>query len=376
LAGGFKSLKKIGSMNQFSLLKKERIRLLERVVIPTEAEPAPQLMRGIQVSSTGSLFSQGQTWIPVFTGMTTRLKQQKNLFKELKGLSFLRKQESRSYSLALMNSKGISVLFLVIAMLLMITIGYVFSYLIPTKQKSVRFPIYSTQALYIAQSGVEYAIRYCSLNKGWRRASDGAPTSRLDLSRLNDALNNQRNLGNGGFTIYYQNTTSTFSAATDILTSTGVINNSSERRIVKVSNFSDFLRLVFTTPAPAWTTGTRRARFYIINVRVPNVTLLSFSAFWTAQNTRTISTIYFNGNANANRRYTGAYANNSGPVNFNINGSSYTISPTPPSASTPVYIYWNNNLGTNSHITITFYTGLLGQGDAYTFDLDSAGNGL
>ena len=142
-----------------------------------------------------------------------------------------------------MNSKGISVLFLVIAMLLMVTIGYVFSYLIPMKQKTVKFPIYSTQAYFIAQSGVEYAIRYCS-DRGWRRASDGAP-SRLDLSRLNNAPDNQRNLGNGGFTIYYQNTTGTYSAATDILTSTGQITGSSENRVIRVSNFSPFLRLVF-----------------------------------------------------------------------------------------------------------------------------------
>jgi hypothetical protein len=261
------------------------------------------------------------------------------------------------------NSKGISVLFLVIAMLLMVTIGYVFSYLIPTKQKSVRFPIYSTQAFYIAQSGVEYAIRYASSDKGWRRATDNGV---FDLTRLNGS----RSLVVGTFTLAYAPPPS------DTLTSTGTITGSSENRVVRVSNFSDFLRLVFTTPAPAWTTATSRAQFYIINVRVPNVTLLSFSAFWTAQNTRTISTIYFNGTAAADRRYTGAYVNNSGPVDFNINGSSYTISPTPPSASTPVYIYWNNNLGTNSHITITFYTGTLGTGDAYTFDLDSAGNGL
>lgn len=261
------------------------------------------------------------------------------------------------------NSKGISVLFLVIAMLLMVTIGYVFSYLIPTKQKSVRFQIYSPQAFFIAQSGVEFAIRYAS-DQGWRGATDNAV---FDLNRLNGI---SRPLGNGSFTINYNNATG------DILTSTGQITGSSETRLVRVSNFSDFLRLVFTTPAPAWTTGTSRARFYIINVRVPNVTLQSFSASWTAQNTRTISTIYFNGNAAANRRYTGAYANNSGPVSFNINGSSYTISPTPPSASTPIYIYWSGNLGTNSNITITFYTGTLGTGDAYTFDLDSAGNGL
>jgi len=265
--------------------------------------------------------------------------------------------------LSLENSKGISVIFLVIAMLLMITIGYVFSYLIPTKQKSVRFPIYSTQAFYIAQSGVEFAIRYAS-DQGWRGATDNGV---FDLNRLNGI---SRPLGNGSFTINYNNATG------DVLTSTGQITGSSETRVVRLSNFSPFLRLVFTTPAPQWTTGTSRARFYIINVRVPTVTLLSFSASWTAQNNRTISTIYFNGTVAANRRYTGAYVNGSPAVNFNLNGNSYTISPTPPSASTPVYIYWSGNLGTNSNITITFYTGTLGTGDAYTFDLDSAGNGL
>jgi len=262
-----------------------------------------------------------------------------------------------------MNSRGISVIFLVIAMLLMITIGYVFSYLIPTKQKSVRFPIYSSQAHFIAQSGVEFAIRYAS-DQGWRGNTDSGV---FDINRLNGI---SRTLGNGGFTLAYNN------AVGDILTSTGQVTGSSEMRVVSISNFSDFLRLVFTTPAPAWTTGTRRAQFYIINVRVPDVTLLSFSASWTAQNNRTISDIYFNGTGGGDRRYTGAYVNGSPPVNFNRNGNSYVISPTPPSASTSVYIYWSNNLGTNSNITITFYTGTLGTGDAFTFNLDSAGDGL
>jgi phage shock protein PspC (stress-responsive transcriptional regulator) len=265
----------------------------------------------------------------------------------------------------LLNSKGISVLFLVMALLLMITIGYVLTYLIPTKQKSVKFPIYSNQAFFISQSGVEYAIRYAA-DQGWRGATD---TGVYDLTRLNGVGVNQRNLGNGSFTINY-------TSATNILTSTGQITGSSESRLVRVSNFSPFLRLVFTTPAPQWTLGTRRARFYIINVRVSNVTLRSFSASWTAQNNRTISAIYFNGTAAANRRYAGAYVNGSPAVTFNRNGNSYTISPTPPSAATSVYIYWSGNLGTNSNITITFYTGNLGTGDAYTFDLDSAGNGL
>ena len=41
----------------------------------------------------------------------------------------LSKLASKNFNL--INSKGISVLFLVIAMMLMVTIGYVFSYLIP-----------------------------------------------------------------------------------------------------------------------------------------------------------------------------------------------------------------------------------------------------
>ena len=264
----------------------------------------------------------------------------------------------------LFNSKGISVLFLIVALLLMMAVGYVLSYLIPTKQKSIRFAIYSNQAFYIAQSGVEFAIRYASADQGWRGATDNGI---FDINRLNGI---SRPLGNGTFTLAYNN------ASGDILTSTGQITASSETRVVRVSNFSDFLRLVFTTPAPAFTSGTQRAQFYIINVRVPNVTLQSFSASWTARNNQTISTIYFNGTAAANRRYTGAYVNGSPAVNFNLNGNSYTISPTPPSASTSVYIYWSGNLGTNSNITITFYSGTLGTGDAYTFDLDSAGNGL
>ena len=342
-------------MYQFSPLKERRIQLLERLVIPAEA--------GIQV-----LFPR--SWIPVFTGMTTWLRRQKNLFKEMKCYN-------------LMNSKGISVLFLVIAMLLMVTIGYVFSYLIPMKQKSVKFPIYSTKAFFIAQSGVEYAIRYCSdPNRGWRRAPDGAPISRLDLSRLNDAPNNSRTLWDGGFTIYYQNTTGTFSPATDILTSTGQITGSSENRVVRVSNFSNFLRLVFVTSAPYsapyWSTGTRRARFYITNVRSTAVTLNSFSASWNAAATRYLTRIYFNvgGAFPGTLKYqnpTGTtYANGSGIANFNrpLGGPfTYTINP---GIVYGVEIRWDANTNA-TNIVITFYSTT---GDGYTFNLDSAGNGL
>ncbi len=110
----------------------------------------------------------------------------------------------------------------------MVTIGYVFSYLIPTKQKSVRFSIYSTQAFYIAQSGAEYAIRYAA-DQGWRGATD---TGVYDLTRLNSI--GAKSLGNGTFSLSYNQ-------PSDTLTSTGQITASSENRVLSVSRFSNFL---------------------------------------------------------------------------------------------------------------------------------------
>ena len=110
-------------------------------------------------------------------------------------------------------------------MLLMVTIGYVFSYLIPTKQKSVLFPIQSNQAFFIAQSGVEFAVRYAK-DQGW--------TTPTQLLGLNGGAVYQRNLGAGRFTINYTNTT-------DTLTSFGEVPIGTERRRTVISNFSSFL---------------------------------------------------------------------------------------------------------------------------------------
>jgi hypothetical protein len=124
----------------------------------------------------------------------------------------------------LRNSKGISVLFLVIAMLLMVVIGYVFSYLIPTKQKSVLFPIQSNQAFFIAQSGAEFAVRYAK-NQGW--------TTTTLLNNLNGIT---RNLGSGRFTLTYN-----FATYGDKLISVGEVPIGTERRRIVVSNFTSFL---------------------------------------------------------------------------------------------------------------------------------------
>ena len=240
----------------------------------------------------------------------------------------------------------------------MMSIGYVLTYLIPTKQKSVKFPIYSNQALFIAQSGVEYAIRYCS-DQGWRGATD---TGVYDLTRLNGVGVNQRNLGNGSFTINY-------TSATNTLTSTGQITGSSESRLVRVSNFSPFLRLVFdpASAAPTWTLGTRRARFYIKNVRLSNVTLTAFSASWTQTGAiRRITRI----NLDGVQKYSGTYYSGDPPANFNRGGNSETVIP---GEVITVLIYWNGNIANAADIIITFYTAA---GDAYTFNLDPESNGL
>jgi len=128
-------------------------------------------------------------------------------------------------NIAITSSKGISVLFLIIAMMLMVTIGYVFSYLIPTKQKSVVFPIQSTQAFFIAQSGVEFAVRYACGN-GW------TTTAELDAN-----INNlTRNLGSGRFRLTYN-----FATYGDKLISVGEVPIGTEKRRIVVSNFTSFL---------------------------------------------------------------------------------------------------------------------------------------
>jgi len=265
--------------------------------------------------------------------------------------------------LKLMNSKGISVLFLIIAMMLMVTIGYVFSYLIPAKQKSVRFPIYSTQAFFIAQSGMEYGTRFCS-DQGWRGATESS--GRLDYDRLNDIGVNQRNivLGNvnGRFTIGYN-------TGTNVLTSTGEINNSTEKRIVSVSNFNQFLRLTFTS-SPCWISGysNQRAQFGITRWRTTGVTLRYFSATWQ-ENTvpaRNITTIIMGGTT----RFSGSYSNGSGIVILSANQSVGT-------GGITVEIRWNAAMTNPRNIVITFYTAAgVPLGEGFKFNLDPEGNNL
>ncbi len=132
---------------------------------------------------------------------------------------------------ALFNPRGLSVLFLVIAMLLMVTIGYVLSYLLPAKQKSTALTVSSNQAFFLAQSGVEFAVRYAT-DQGWTTAAE-----------LNGLDGTTRNLGKGRFTLDYNDLNNS-------LISIGEIPNISRRRIV-VSNFNSFLTMGITYVASA-----------------------------------------------------------------------------------------------------------------------------
>ena len=274
--------------------------------------------------------------------------------------------------LLLTNPKGISVLFLVIAMLLMVTIGYVFSYLIPTKQKGASFPLHSIKAFYLAQSGVEFAVRF-AIDSGY------TPVATPDLIPAN--LNNldavQRNLGdrNGYFILDYDRPNNT-------LISHGVIPNGSERW-VKVSNFTSFLQtekgviLDPRNPIPCWVAGftRRRARFYIRNARENSITITGFAGYWVQGGTvRTISRID-----------TGVVgvplAQKFGPPNYardrNLTPSRAFNQAFPNDQQTiasdqaiQVIVYWNNAMASCTNIVIRFYTNT---GISFTFFLTPGG---
>ncbi|NWF91290.1 MAG: hypothetical protein HXY46_00095 [Syntrophaceae bacterium] len=127
-------------------------------------------------------------------------------------------------NIAVRNSKGISVLFLVIAMLLMVAIGYVFSYLISGKQKSDIFPIQSTQAYFIAQSGVEFAVKYaCTRTPPWTTPA-----------LLNGLDSMTRSFGAGRFVLDYD-------SVNNRLICVGEVPTGTERRRIVVSNFTSSL---------------------------------------------------------------------------------------------------------------------------------------
>jgi hypothetical protein len=243
-------------------------------------------------------------------------------------------------------------------MMLMVTIGYVFSYLIPTKQKSVSLTVSSNQAFFLAQSGVEFAVRYAS-DQGW--------TTPAALAGLNAVGVNQRNLGNGRFTITYTNTAPTL----DTLISVGEVQNASQRRIV-VSNFTSFLPqagLILWTPVPCWPGGSNtNIRFSIKNVGSSAITLNRFSATWpTPPTNRNITTITLG----ANTVFSGSYNYPScSPCvrNFTPVGNTQTVNP---DQVVSVQVTWDRNISGMLPVIISFYDTT---GVKYQFTLQPTGS--
>jgi len=243
-------------------------------------------------------------------------------------------------------------------MLLMVTIGYVFSYLIPSKQKSVVFPIQSTQAFFIAQSGVEFAVGYADQNN-WR-------TTAL-LANLNGVT---RNLGAGRFTLAYTNAPPNL----DTLTSVGEVPTGTPRRTIRVSHFTQFLACTLIidpdSPPPCLQSDSffgfyrYELSFYIKNPCSSDIVLNSFRATWDTD-PPAINRIRFQ---NATR-FNGSYDNGDPRTNFNSN---YTIDA---GDVIRVRIRWDWMLGTAdfSHMIVYFYDT---NNNMYTFALDPDGSGL
>lgn len=239
----------------------------------------------------------------------------------------------------------------------MVAIGYVFSYLIPSKQKSVVFTTYSTQAFFIAQSGVEFAVRYAT-DQGWT-----TPAS------LNGLDNLQRTLGQGTFTLDYD-------VVNDRLISRGQIPNSSERRIV-VSNFTQFLSSLIIDPdqpVPCLTTGligkqtVHVVNFYIKNIGSSSITLNQFAATWTQDlPARRIRFIYLGGTL----KYDGNYQSGGAPTNFNAGvPPTYTINA---GQTILVSVWFSRTVNNLRNMVLNFYSTT---GKRYNFNLDPEGDGL
>ena len=118
-----------------------------------------------------------------------------------------------------MKNDGISVIALVIALLLLSSVGFVFSSLIITKQKSAPLPLRSAQAFYLAQAGIEYAIRYTADNYTDFQAD---PDNIFPL---------QKSIGAGSFNVTYD--------AGDNITSNGTAGIG--QRVITLSSFVSYL---------------------------------------------------------------------------------------------------------------------------------------
>ncbi len=243
-------------------------------------------------------------------------------------------------------------------MLLMVAIGYLLSYLISSKHKSVIFPIFSAQSYFIAQSGVEFAVRFAS-DQGW--------TTTTQLANLNGL---SRNLGNGRFTLIYD-------PSTDRLTSRGEVQNMGQRQVI-ISNFTQFVRsgsliLDPDRPPPCQTTSiigkhpVTVVNFYIKNVSSSIISLNAFRASWTqSPPSGNISTLSLGGTL----KFIGNYPDGGGKRSFNIPPIPYAIQS---GQSISVSITFSRIINNLRRLEIAFFD--LTERE-YIIPLDSEGDGF
>lgn len=131
--------------------------------------------------------------------------------------------------LQITRKDGISVIVLVMVISLVGALAYVLTSLTITKQKSVPLSFRPAHAFYLAQAGIEYAIRYTSDNESsfWIDPNNIFPIT--------------RGLGAGSFTVTYE-------TGTRSITSTGKV--SSGERQIKLSRFPEYLAGGDIVPVP------------------------------------------------------------------------------------------------------------------------------
>jgi len=222
-----------------------------------------------------------------------------------------------SYLRYLTDQRGVSIIALIIIMLVLGSIGYVFSSLIVTKQYSMGMAAPSQWAFYIASSGIEHGIRYAS-ERGW---SAGADLNNLDGMVVN--------VGQGQFTLDYDE-------PADTLSSTGGV--SGAEREVALENFASFvsdiqcLELVISIDPPPITgippctydqDNRTFVRFYIRNIcsSQPTITLTHFQATWNPAKKENVDRIWFDGVL----KFRGKYKSGKPWVAFNRGGNSQDV---------------------------------------------------
>jgi hypothetical protein len=259
------------------------------------------------------------------------------------------------------DHRGVSIIALIIIMMVLGSLGYVFSALIATKQYSMGMAAPSQQAFYIANSGIEYGIRYAS-ERGWT----GAALSGLDGMAVN--------LGQGQFTLDYNGTADTLSSAGQV---------SASQREAALENFTSFvsniqcMELVSSIDPPSISgipactyQSNRYVRFYIRNIcsSQPTITLTDFSATWNPAS-RVLQRVWFDGAL----KFQGGYNSGDPWMAFNRGGSSQDVDTCCGAQyeGVQVLVRFNNVLADNTTFILQFRDA---NGDVYTFSLGDPPN--